>query len=439
MPLTIEQISGLAPDASALASAKKLASPGTWSGLGQSSEALWGECKGSALYQVRVSLVDFASKCSCPSRKFPCKHALGLMLLAVNAGGVPAVTAPDWVGEWLAKRAESAQRKQERAARADAPPDAAAQAKRARKRAGRIQQGLDALDLWMNDLIRNGLATHDEQGGDAFEEQAARLVDAQAPGLAARLRQIARVPRSQPEWAARVLEELGLLALITHAARRLEQLPEPLADDVRGALGLTLDKDEVVSSGDLVDDTWAVIGQVVDDTERIRLQRTWLRGLGCKRDALVLQFAAGSAPFADVLVPGTSFPCTLAFWPGAAPLRALVHGERGETRALEAPLPARMEVADFLASFASLLARQPWLEHGPCALTGVVPVVEGDAWSIVDTKGDALALVGRSHWVLHALSGGNPLDLFAEWDGRKLTPLGTMVAGRFHVLAKELP
>src|SRR5512137_2988881 len=116
MPLTLDQIAGLAPDATVLASARKLATPATWSELGQDATALWGECQGSALYQVRVSLGDLASKCSCPSRRFPCKHALGLMLLSVGTS-IPVSTAPEWVTEWLTKRAESAQRKQERAAR----------------------------------------------------------------------------------------------------------------------------------------------------------------------------------------------------------------------------------------------------------------------------------------------------------------------------------
>jgi hypothetical protein len=443
MHLTLDQVSGLAPDAGAFAAAKKLAEPRVWSGLGQSADALWGECQGSALYQVRVSLADFAAKCSCPSRKFPCKHSLGLLLLAAgDAGRVPAAPAPDWVTEWLAKRNESAQRKQEKAARPEAPLDAAAQAKRAEKRAGRIQQGLDALDLFMNDLVKNGLAALDGRASTVFEAQAARLVDAQAPGLAARLRQIGRLSHSRSDWAERVLEELGRLALLSHAARRMAELAPPLAADVRQALGFTLEKDEVVAAGDVVDDEWAIVGQVVDDSERVRVQRTWLRGLGSARDALVLQFAAGPGAFGDLLVPGTGFRGPLAFWPGAAPLRALPHGSRGDPWPLEPPLPGRRTVGEHLAAHAALLGRQPWVDRAPCLLGGVVPVLaDADAghWAVLDSAGDALELGGHSHWALFAMSGGASVDLFGEWDGRVLDPLGVMVEGRFHPLAKEAP
>ena len=74
MNLTIDQVTALAPDASSAAAAKKLANPAAWRSLGRDAEALWGECQGTALYQVRVAVADLTAKCSCPSRKFPCKH-----------------------------------------------------------------------------------------------------------------------------------------------------------------------------------------------------------------------------------------------------------------------------------------------------------------------------------------------------------------------------
>ena len=112
MGLTLEQVGALAPDAAALAAGKKLAAPRSWDALGRSDAAVWGECKGSALYQVRVALDDLAAKCSCPSRKFPCKHALGLLFLAAESpDAIPAAAPPDWVSEWLGKRADSADRR----------------------------------------------------------------------------------------------------------------------------------------------------------------------------------------------------------------------------------------------------------------------------------------------------------------------------------------
>ncbi|MRT44910.1 SWIM zinc finger family protein, partial [Xylella fastidiosa subsp. multiplex] len=82
-----DQVLALAPDAASRKAGSKLGAAGPWSEAGSSDEgAVWGLCKGSGSkpYQTVVDLADAAGpayKCSCPSRKFPCKHALGLLLL----------------------------------------------------------------------------------------------------------------------------------------------------------------------------------------------------------------------------------------------------------------------------------------------------------------------------------------------------------------------
>src|SRR5215212_2847756 len=82
--LTEDLVEQVAPDSSSLQAGrglrKKIAK------LGVSADGTWllGECQGSAKlpYQVSVDLVNPSAplgRCNCPSRKFPCKHALGLL------------------------------------------------------------------------------------------------------------------------------------------------------------------------------------------------------------------------------------------------------------------------------------------------------------------------------------------------------------------------
>jgi hypothetical protein len=434
--LTLEQVASLAPDASALAAGKKTADARLWAGLGRSGEALWGECQGSARYQTGVSLGDLTSTCSCPSRKFPCKHALALMFLAAEEPGrLPAGPAPAWVTEWLARRSETAAQKKQRAAKPAAPPDPEAQARRAEKGAQRVRAGAEGLELWMSDLVRTGLASAAAWGDRAWWDQAARLVDAQAPGLASRVRQLAALPRSAPDFHLRLCDGLGRLALLARAVRRLDALTPALAADVRAAVGWTLEREEVVAAGERVADEWAVVGQVVDDDERLRVQRSWLRGRDSGRAATVVQFAAGTARFAEALPPGTLFGAELAFWPGAHPLRALVNRRDGEVRPLTERLPGLVDVEGFLDAHAAALAQQPWIDRFPAGLGQVVPVRQGgETFVIVDRGGRALPLGGWSLWKLFALAGGGEVDLFGEWDGRALLPLGVLVEGRFHQL-----
>ena len=105
MNLTLEQVAEMAPDSASAAAGKKLMGVKHWPELGRSTEALWGKCQGSAVYQVKVDLSNLGYHCSCPSRKFPCKHVLGLLMLtAQSPEAVTEQTAPDWVDDWLTKR-----------------------------------------------------------------------------------------------------------------------------------------------------------------------------------------------------------------------------------------------------------------------------------------------------------------------------------------------
>lgn len=448
LSLTLEQVATLAPDASSLAAGRKLAAGRDWRAVGHDERALWGECQGSALYQVRVDLTDLSAKCSCPSRKFPCKHALGLMLKAAgDASSIATASAPDWVEEWLARRGAAAEkREQKKAETSAAPVDEKAQARRAEKRAARVDEGLAALDLWIADLMRNGLASIADQGATPWHAQAARMVDAQAPGIAGRLRRIASVPRSTPDWARRVLAELARVALLTEAYTRLETLDPPLRDDVRALIGWTLKDEEVIARGEAADDRWLVVGQRTEDEDHLRVQRSWLLGLDQGRHALVLQFAPGAAPFAQALIPGTVIDARLRYWPAAHPSRALIEERRGtepwrgaEDRRANEPShgapPALDDFSALLQSGAAALAAQPWVESIPCVVRALRPAqAEAERWLLVDAAGAALPLAPRDHRRLVALSGGNPVDVALEWDGDTLLPLAAIVDGRLETL-----
>ena len=81
--LTEEQIIQLAPDAASVKAGKGLATRAKWVLLEHSDRAIWGHCQGSGKtpYQTVIDIKNVAFKCSCPSRKFPCKHGLGLLFL----------------------------------------------------------------------------------------------------------------------------------------------------------------------------------------------------------------------------------------------------------------------------------------------------------------------------------------------------------------------
>ncbi|MEU5879120.1 SWIM zinc finger family protein [Spirillospora sp. NPDC047279] len=413
-----EQVLGLAPDQASAKAASSVAVPAKWSGTGGDAEAVWGECQGSgkSLYLACADLTEPAFRCSCPSRKFPCKHTLGLLLLWSDgaAGDAPR---PEWAAEWLATRRERAT---ERKAAADKP--AAKDPRTAERRERRVDDGLAELDQWLRDQVTHGLAQAEKAPYRMWDDVARRLVDAQAGALAGQIRGLAAVPR-QPGWPDRLLEEYALLRLLVRAHRSRDRLPAGLRDTVRSRVGFTLTQDEVLSQGERVRDRWYVAGSHDSEQDRLTTRRVWLRGRDTGRPALVLSFGAPGRPLDASLLVGTEVDADLAYYPGAQPLRALV----AERRAAHPATPPGTSIGAFLTEHAAALARDPWLDRWPAVLQDVrLAQSSPDDLHIVDPAGDSLPLLRLPDpWRLLAVSGGAPFTVAGEWTPRGLRPLST--------------
>ena len=442
LPWTLEQVVAFAPDAASAKAARGVARPGQWPMLGQNDRALWGECQGSGSvpYQIGIALDpgEPVFQCSCPSRKFPCKHAIGLLLLATGQpDAVPVGGPPAWLSDWLVKREQSARRKASCAAETDVDPEqqakrAAAKDRRTAERQHKVEAGLEELERWLRDLVRQGLAHAQKQPARYWDAMAARLVDAQAPGLARWLREMASIPASGEGWSERLLARLGLLQLLLAGYRRLGSLPEPLQADIRSAIGWTWQESDL-PAGAWIRDRWFMLGQRTYQEDRLQVRRSWLWGRDCGRLALLLDFAYQNQPLPVIPAPGVWLEAELGFFPSHYPLRALL---RNSTPVEDRTMPPALAdgAAPLLNEYAEALARQPWLELWPATLAEAVPVRgEADIWLLRDATAHLLPCHPgfADRWRLFALSGGWPLTVFGEWNGQQLWPLSTWRGDRF--------
>ncbi|MGW7575232.1 SWIM zinc finger family protein [Streptomyces sp. NPDC054765] len=443
---TTDQVLALAPDEASRKAGGKLAAPGPWSETGADGSAVWGQCKGSGKkpYQTVVDIDGPAFKCSCPSRKFPCKHALGLLLLWAGDGREVAAAEPaQWAGEWLAGRRERAERSAHPPAgggapsRAPADPEAAG--RRAERRLQRIGAGATELEQRLEDLLRSGLASAERaEGGGSWDETAARMVDAQAPGLASRVRELGSAVSSGPGWPAKLLEECALLHLLDQAFLGIERLPAPLAATVRSRVGLTTEAADLLTGPGAAPlrDRWLVLAQQDCDDGKLSTRRIHLRGERTGRMALHLSFGGsvrgGGHPVRPLdlaLPPGLVLDADLAYYPGARPLRAAL-GER-HAPAVPGSVPPGCGIDAALAAYGDALRDDPWLDSWPVVLTEVLPIPshDGKSWQLADAEGEsALPLDPRcpgrtSLWQLAAISGGAPITVFGECGHRGFLPL----------------
>lgn len=428
---TEAEVLALSPDAASSKAAKGLQSIGKWPSTGSNEAAAWGECQGSGSkpYQTQVDLSGPAFKCSCPSRKFPCKHGLALMLLRaggqVSEGGEP----PEWVSSWLLGRQDKAEKKEAKAAAAaPADPEAAArqQARREDKRWDKVAAGMQELSLWMQDMVRNGLANlaGDNQARVQWSNMAARMVDAQAGGMSARIKEAWELVDSHPAWPRDLLARLGHWQLLVDAVQRRESLSAPVRADVMAALGWPMDKAEVQAMGEQVSDEWHVLGlRTIEREGRLMERRVWLQGRQSGRAALVLDYAQGGRGFETAWLVERSYRCALHFYPGRAPLRALLAGGHAEALTEQAaPLDIAV-VAVALADLTQRVAGNPLQATQPLWCAQVqLQFAQAQWWALWPAQdgvasGPVPALIADDEaWHLLALTGAAPMQLFGEWE-----------------------
>ena len=452
---TPEQVLLLAPDRAAAAAATGAADPGAWSAAGCDEQAVWGQYIATSAepYEVAVDLGGPAFRCSCPSRKVPCKHCLGLLLMHAQQHVAPAKRLP-FAQQWMQRRDRHPTAHQadtvvdvQGSGDDEVAVDAAAAGAQTRARTGaddrrheqreqrqldraeRMRAGLHELDRWLADTVRTGLTAPALADADTWDRLAARLVDAQCGGLANRVKRVATRVGQHARWYEDVLEEMAVLHALAQGALRTSTLPIDLADGVHAASGLTVNKDDVLAG---VPSTarWSVLGESRVREDKITVQRTWLATQGLDAAgavlttwAMVLAFGAFGNEVTTEHQVATEFEADVHWYPGAAPLRALVGRRYDEPRrALGAPVP--VTVAEAVGAAGWAMAREPWLERHPLLVQAVPLAVGNGRWTLADATG-AIPIV-PGFWRLAeivAISGGRPIVVMGELSADGVLPL----------------
>ena len=354
----------LAPDAASVKAGKGLANRTKWVLLEHSDRAIWGHCQGSGKtpYQTVVDTKNIAFKCSCPSRKFPCKHGLGLLFMyASHADLFKEAEEPDWVTAWLSKREEKAEKKEQKE-KSETPVDEAAQAKRQAVRHQKVLAGIDDLQIWMKDLLRNGLLNIPERAHTLFEPISRRMIDAQAGGLAGRLRSLQEINYYTDSWKYELTDKLSKLYLLTESYKNLDSLSAEWQTEIRTQVGYPQAKEEVMS-GVPVADQWIVLHTRSRKINELRTETFWLYGKSSHRMALYLNFLAPGALPEFNLVPGGVYEGELYFYQGVGALRALPQNMKWLDSTFLPSLCADIPVA--MQSYRAVIQTHPFAEEVP--------------------------------------------------------------------------
>ncbi|WP_018632497.1 SWIM zinc finger family protein [Neomegalonema perideroedes] len=408
MAFDAQAIQSAAPDPASFKAGQGLVKPAKWPlrASNAASGLIWGECQGSGAnpYRVVADTTDLGAKCSCPSRKFPCKHSIALMLMkAAGDSGFAEAEPPDWVADWVGRRrkgsggapAAAPQPAASSAAISAAPvapaedvpaepeldpndPKALAKAEAAAKRAAKLAEtnrlalegACAELEGWIHDQIRGGLTLFLDDAQSRCRRIAARMADAKAAALASRIDEAPARLMALPteERLEGAVKELGKLLLLARAWKAAPEDPE-----LRREMATAETRDSLLDSAEAPRSSgvWEALA-VITRTRKDGLiaQTSWFLNLTAEDPALrfaalqdVFPASAGrrSAPFSA----GDRFQGEMLFYPAKRPLRAVI-SQRDPKEPPPASWPAAP--ADPLTQATERLLAAPWTLDSPILL-----------------------------------------------------------------------
>ncbi len=406
---TEEQLLGLALDSFTIQAARGLAKPEKWHSLGRVQDGAWcilTHAKNKEPIQTMLLFQDMTLWCTCRATKAPCNHGLTLMLMLVNQTDAfeTAVSPPTW---FLAKQKRYQQQKQ-------------ASPHNQTNKLLLLQSGMSELELWLKDMIRNGLADLPDRPPKYWSDMANRMVDAEAPIISHTLHALSKVPVKQKDWPELYLRQLGQLYLLVQGFKQWETLSPQTQADLKTAVGWL-----PTQPGNLeIDDDWLVVGRTQEVYGRHRRLLTWLWGITGRPAALVQKINPGKAT-SNHYTTGTYLKGTIRFAEGNWPLFGI----------LPSPLIVKENQTDYGWGYASISDAIngytqskivfPWLTYFPMLLKSVKPMRNNHEWLLVDEEGTVLPVVTPLSfgWHLQALSNGRSLTLFGTWDGTAFDPI----------------
>ncbi len=441
MSLSVETVESIAPDQASLKAAAKLMKPAKWPVLSYDSDGsnlIWGDCQGSGAnpYRVVVDKGDHGYKCTCPSRKFPCKHALALMWMYAESSSTFAPgEVPEWAHEWVGRRRKTTSpqatppvaKDKNIALATTAPPakavDPKAEARKeaaAKKRAAQthlaILSALEDLDQWLQDQLSSGLANLRKDLPSLCRKIAARLVDGKAAALAGRLDELPSRILSLPLTlqTEALIAELGQLKLLSQAWR-----VSPQAPDLTRLISSSEKRQEILDSPSAPrhQSQWEVITELIRSRrDGLVEQATWLLNLSptseAPRFACLLDFYPASAgKRGPAHTPGTQFTAELAFYPGTHLSRAILVTQEPLSTTQDWPVVTLSP----RAQFQSVLHDSPWSIEVPLLLQNARLGLDAQQQLWLHTEDDhyypvldsipALALGVRLHSVIGLWNG----------------------------------
>ncbi|MBE0390333.1 SWIM zinc finger family protein [Flavobacterium sp. PL002] len=184
MEITLKKIEELAPNAAAAKNGQELVKKSKFSNLkiNADNNLIWGECAGSGKnpYYCSADYMEATSpvfRCNCPSRQFPCKHAIGLLYAFAQGNAFDTAEIPEDI---LSKRNKQEQKLEKKTQEKERVKDKTVKAKKINtaafiKKIDAQLLGIDTAKKILNNMVQTGLSAIDAKERNALVSQVKEL------------------------------------------------------------------------------------------------------------------------------------------------------------------------------------------------------------------------------------------------------------------------
>lgn len=447
MKFSEEQVIQLAPDDASIKAGRALSGKGNWLVAHFNEKVLWGEIKGSGAkpYLTQVDLTNIAFKCSCPSRKFPCKHGIALLLLSVK--DATAVTAnsvePQWVQDWINKRNEAALPKEEKVVTEEQiAKQEKAKEKRAQERSAGVQVGIDEIGLVLEDTMRQGLIQLANMDASFFDNLNKRMIDAKATGLANYVKRIEALKyrSADQQVQSQTLRLIAELFFIIETYKNINNIEPIWQETIKNIIGWSQSPKELQDNRSVepIDDEWLVAGQEVITNDEITIHKTWLLGLKTNSSALLLNFITKFSILEQPLIAGSVIQGSIKYFPSVWPQRAVIAQQTKVENSLVTMPTTFSDIDQALQYKNSILVAFPLANDVLVAIANLYIVQRNGIFVAVDQEQcfiefhATVLLETKLQWL--ATSAGRPCRTIALLREGLIVPLGVIVNDKYEIL-----
>jgi len=303
------------------------------------------------------------------------------------------------------------------------------------KRMQNVQDGIVELKSWMDDLYRTGIGNIPSQGAIFFSDIIAKMIDAQAPGLAAILRKMAANDYQDNNSLEKLLRSLTQLKLLLACFDQREEISENLLMDVRHSIGWYSNKQDVLKS-DGTRDNWLCIWRTLERTDdNIVTEKLWFYGLNTKQFGVLFNFFIGFQKPIITIKEGMLIDASVCYYASALPLRFLIKEEYSRKSCYQEVESTVKDLNSYSAYVIDRLQQIPFVEHHPVVFNNVklVYAKHNKSYFLCDTKNNLLPILNKKEDLLplifntcgdevsiFGLGQKGAIDIKSYWDGAKI-------------------